>query len=77
MTSFFGGGAFGAALGAYGWDSMQWNGVCVVGIAMLFVALAVHLCVTEEIKLPHTRSPKLHPGILPSTVGHGPQESAE
>jgi predicted MFS family arabinose efflux permease len=49
MTSFFGGGALGASLGAYGWSSMQWNGVCIVGIGMLLVALSVHLCGSEEI----------------------------
>jgi predicted MFS family arabinose efflux permease len=43
MASFFGGGALGAALGAYGWDGMQWAGVCVVGIAMLMIALGIHL----------------------------------
>jgi predicted MFS family arabinose efflux permease len=43
MTSFFGGGALGAALGSYGWDGMQWAGVCMVSIAMLVVALGVHL----------------------------------
>jgi predicted MFS family arabinose efflux permease len=43
MASFFGGGALGAALGAYGWDGMQWAGVCVVGIAMLVIALGIHL----------------------------------
>jgi predicted MFS family arabinose efflux permease len=77
MTSFFGGGAFGAALGAYGWGSMQWNGVCIVGIGMLFVALSVHLCGREEIKIPYTRARNLHPGILASTAGHCRQESAE
>ena len=77
MTSFFGGGAFGAALGAYGWGSMQWNGVCIVGIAMLFVALSVHLCGSDEIKIPYTRALNLHPGILPSTAEHCRQESAE
>src|SRR5260370_30014345 len=77
MTSFFGGGAFGAALGAYGWGSMQWNGVCIVGIGMLFVALSVHLCGREEIKIPHTRWRNLHPGILASTARHCRQESAE
>ncbi len=77
MTSFFGGGAFGAALGAYGWGSMQWNGVCIVGIAMLFVALSVHLCGSGEIKIPYTRALNLHPGIVPSTAEHCRQESAE
>jgi predicted MFS family arabinose efflux permease len=48
MTSFFCGGAFGAALGAYGWEGMQWDGVCIVGIAMLVIALSVHLSGTEE-----------------------------
>jgi predicted MFS family arabinose efflux permease len=42
MTTFFGGGALGAALGAYGWDGMQWDGVCLVGITMLVIALAIH-----------------------------------
>jgi predicted MFS family arabinose efflux permease len=43
MASFFGGGALGAALGAYGWDGMQWTGVCIVGVAMLVIALGIHL----------------------------------
>jgi len=43
MASFFGGGALGAALGAYGWDGMQWAGVCIVGVAMLVIALGIHL----------------------------------
>jgi predicted MFS family arabinose efflux permease len=77
MTSFFGGGAFGAALGAYGWGSMQWNGVCIVGIAMLFVALSVHLCGSGEVKIPYTHALNLHPGVLPSTAEHCRQESTE
>ncbi len=48
MTSFFGGGALGAALGTYGWDGMQWAGVCIVSIAMLVVALGVHFGGQEE-----------------------------
>jgi predicted MFS family arabinose efflux permease len=49
MTSTFAGGAFGAALGSYGWDCAQWTGVCIVGIAMLVVALTIHFAGREEI----------------------------
>jgi predicted MFS family arabinose efflux permease len=77
MTSFFGGGALGASLGAYGWGSMQWRGVCIVGIGMLLVALSVHLCGSEEIKILYSRARNLHPGILSSMAGHCRQESAE
>jgi predicted MFS family arabinose efflux permease len=53
MTSYFGGGAVGAAVGAYGWNSLQWDGVSVVGVSMLVFALIVHLSSRE--------------GIIPST----------
>jgi predicted MFS family arabinose efflux permease len=49
MSSFFGGGALGAALGAYGWDGMRWTGVCVVGITMLVIALGIHLGDRERV----------------------------
>jgi predicted MFS family arabinose efflux permease len=49
MASFFSGGALGAALGAYGWDGMQWAGVCIVGIAMLVIALGIHLGDRERV----------------------------
>src|SRR5260370_17600384 len=41
MTSFFGGGAFGAALGAYGWCSMQWTWAFIVPIPILFLSLSL------------------------------------
>jgi predicted MFS family arabinose efflux permease len=49
MASFFGGGALGAALGAYGWDGMQWTGVCIVGTVMLVIALGIHLGDRERV----------------------------
>jgi predicted MFS family arabinose efflux permease len=48
MTFFFAGGALGAALGAYGWEGMQWAGVCIVGIAMLVIAMGIHLGSGEQ-----------------------------
>jgi predicted MFS family arabinose efflux permease len=48
MTAFFAGGALGAASGAYGWEGMQWDGVCIVGITMLAIALATHLSSNER-----------------------------
>jgi predicted MFS family arabinose efflux permease len=48
MAFFFAGGATGAALGAYGWEGMQWAGVCIVGIAMLVIALGLHLGADDE-----------------------------
>jgi hypothetical protein len=43
MTLYFSGGALAAALGTYAWASEQWAGVCVVGVAMLVIALGIHL----------------------------------
>jgi predicted MFS family arabinose efflux permease len=42
MMSYFLGGALGAAIGVYGWNGMQWTGVCLVGSAMLLIAGSVH-----------------------------------
>jgi len=41
MVTYFLGGAFGSALGAYGWSHWGWTGVCVAGALQLVVALAV------------------------------------
>ena len=49
MTLYFGGGAVGAASGAYGWDGLQWAGVCIVGIAMLVIAIGIHASSSEHI----------------------------
>ncbi|MCC3575274.1 MAG: MFS transporter [Microcoleus sp. PH2017_40_RAT_O_B] len=43
MVSYFMGGALGSTLGIYGWSQLQWNGVCLVGLSMLFVAFATLL----------------------------------
>jgi predicted MFS family arabinose efflux permease len=43
MVSYFLGGALGSALGAYGWSAAGWPGVCLAGLGMLAMALAVHL----------------------------------
>ncbi|HEV2661278.1 MAG TPA: MFS transporter, partial [Ktedonobacteraceae bacterium] len=43
MVSYFVGGSLGTALGTYGWSVAHWTGVCVVGIAMLMVAILVYL----------------------------------
>jgi predicted MFS family arabinose efflux permease len=48
MTFFFAGGALGAALGAYGWEGVQWTGVCIVGLAMLVIAMGIHLGSREQ-----------------------------
>lgn len=37
---YFIGGAIGSFLAAYGWSRWQWNGVCVLSLAMLVVAFA-------------------------------------
>jgi len=41
MVSYFLGGALGSILGSYSWSWLQWNGVCIVGLSMLVVAVAV------------------------------------
>jgi predicted MFS family arabinose efflux permease len=41
MVTYFLGGSLGSALGAWGWSTMQWNGVCAVGVSMSGIALAV------------------------------------
>ncbi|MCC5617641.1 MFS transporter [Nostoc sp. CHAB 5836] len=41
MVSNFMGGSLGSILGIYGWSWLQWNGVCLVGLSMLAVSLAI------------------------------------
>ncbi len=43
MVSYFVGGSLGTALGTYGWSVARWTGVCIVGVAMLMVAIIVYL----------------------------------
>ncbi|MDQ2887340.1 MAG: MFS transporter [Chloroflexota bacterium] len=43
MVSYFIGGSLGTALGTYGWSMARWTGVCIVGSAMLMVAIIVYL----------------------------------
>jgi predicted MFS family arabinose efflux permease len=43
MVTYFAGGAFGSALGAYGWSVAHWTGVCLAGLLCSFAALAIHL----------------------------------
>jgi predicted MFS family arabinose efflux permease len=42
MVSYFLGGAVGSALGAYGWNTVGWTGVCAVGLGLMLVALGNH-----------------------------------
>lgn len=42
MVTGYLGGAFGSSLGAQSWSLWQWNGVCLLGLLMIVVALAVH-----------------------------------
>lgn len=42
MVTYFIGGSLGSILGAYAWALAHWNGVCVVGITMLLIALAIY-----------------------------------
>ena len=42
MVFYFIGGSLGSILGAYGWSIARWNGVCLVGILMVVVALGVY-----------------------------------
>jgi predicted MFS family arabinose efflux permease len=44
------GGALGAYLGAYGWSVARWPGVCVVGISLLTVALALHYRIQRRVQ---------------------------
>jgi predicted MFS family arabinose efflux permease len=41
MVTYFLGGALGSALGAYGWNAARWTGVCIVGLILMGMALAV------------------------------------
>jgi predicted MFS family arabinose efflux permease len=41
MVTYFLGGAIGSALGAYGWNAARWTGVCIVGLVLMGMALAV------------------------------------
>jgi predicted MFS family arabinose efflux permease len=41
MTSYFIGAAAGSTLGAYAWSFDRWAGVCMAGVALLLIALAV------------------------------------
>jgi predicted MFS family arabinose efflux permease len=43
MVTYFLGGSLGSALGAYSWKVAKWNGVCIAGLALSLLALAVHL----------------------------------
>ncbi len=42
MVTYFVGGSLGSFLGAYGWSIARWNGVCVVGVGLLVLALAIY-----------------------------------
>ena len=43
MVARFMGGAGGSAMGAWMWSTHRWTGVCSVAIAMLVIAMVVHL----------------------------------
>jgi predicted MFS family arabinose efflux permease len=43
MVAYFVGGSLGTALGTYGWSVAHWTGVCIVGSAMLMIAIIVYL----------------------------------
>ena len=53
MVTYFLGGALGSALGAYGWNRAGWTGVCVVGLGLMFIALAYHFSARRS-ELPAT-----------------------
>lgn len=42
MVCYFIGGSLGSLLGTYGWSLGQWNGVCIVAISLLAVALLIY-----------------------------------
>jgi predicted MFS family arabinose efflux permease len=43
IFAYFIGGSLGSTLGAYAWSIARWNGVCLVGGAMLVLALVVYV----------------------------------
>jgi predicted MFS family arabinose efflux permease len=43
MVMYFVGGSLGSALGAYGWKLAKWNGVCIAGLTLSLLALAIHI----------------------------------
>ena len=43
MVMYFLGGSLGSALGAYGWRVARWNGVCIAGLSLSVLALAIHM----------------------------------
>jgi predicted MFS family arabinose efflux permease len=59
MTFYFGGGALGAALSAYGWEGLHWTGVCLVGIVMVVTALSIHLIEQGAPTPPSAKAPGL------------------
>jgi len=42
MTSFFAGGAVGSALATMAWDRWQWNGVCILALAVIALTGLCH-----------------------------------
>jgi uncharacterized membrane protein YoaK (UPF0700 family) len=42
MTSFFAGGAVGSALATMVWDRWQWNGVCILALALIALTGLCH-----------------------------------
>ncbi len=49
IVANFIGGAVGSAIGSVTWDMYGWNGVCVVGATMIFVALLVNIQIKNVI----------------------------
>jgi len=43
LVTYFIGGGFGSYLAAQAWAHYKWTGVCVLGIAISVIAMAVHM----------------------------------
>jgi len=53
MTTYFVGGSTGTFLATLAWDKYQWTGVCVIGITLSTLALAVHLLSRKTMQAHH------------------------
>lgn len=78
MTCYFCGGALGAAAGAFGWDLMGWDGVCIVGISLLILALGGYLRNARKAQPRHTSQTVLdHQEIIPEQMFLRPDPASE
>jgi predicted MFS family arabinose efflux permease len=50
MVCYFVGGSLGSLLGTYAWSLDQWNGVCMVAISLLAVALLIYVLHTNRLR---------------------------